>query len=77
MEPVVIINGIMSIVMVLFGWLLRVGYDSIKRLQNDMSEMERRASETYVRRDDYRDDIAEMKSMLRQLFELVNSKQDR
>jgi len=77
MEPVVIINGIMSIVMVLFGWLLRVGYDSIKRLQNDMSELERHASETYVRRDDYRDDMAEVKSMLRQIFETINNKVDR
>jgi len=77
MEPVVIINGIMSIVMVLFGWLLRVGYDSIKRLQNDMSELERHASETYVRRDDYRDDMAEVKTMLRQIFETINNKVDR
>jgi len=77
MEPALIINGIMSIVMVLFGWLLRVGYDSIKRLQSDMSELERHASETYVRRDDYRDDMAEVKSMLRQIFEILNSKVDR
>ena len=63
--------------MVLFGWLLRVGYDSIKRLQSDMSELERHASETYVRRDDYRDDMAEVKSMLRQIFEILNSKVDR
>ena len=77
MEALEIINAIISIVLILFGWLLRVGYDSIKRLQHDMSELERHASETYVRRDDYRDDITEMKSMLRQLFELVNNKQDR
>jgi len=77
MEPIVIVNGVMSVVMVLFGWLLRVGYDSIKRLQSDMSELERHASETYVRRDDYRDDMAEVKSMLRQIFEVLNGKQDR
>ena len=77
MEPIVIINGVMSIVLVLFGWLLRVGYDSIKRLQSDMAELERHASETYVRRDDYRDDMAEVKSMLRQIFETINNKVDR
>ena len=77
MEPSSIINIIMSVVLMGMGWIMRIIWDSIKRLQNDMAEMERRASETYVRRDDYRDDIAEMKSMLRQLFELVNSKQDR
>ena len=77
MEALEIINAIFSIVLILFGWLLRVGYDSIKRLQNDMSELERHVSETYVRRDDYRDDMAEVKTMLRQIFEVLNAKQDR
>jgi len=77
MEPVVIINIVMSLVLVLFGWLLRVGYDSIKRLQTDMSELERHVSETFVRRDDYRDDMAEVKSMLRQIFAKLDDKADR
>ena len=77
MEPIVIINGVMSIVLVLFGWLLRVGYDSIKRLQSDMAELERHASETYVRRDDYRDDMTEMKLMLRQIIDKLDDKADK
>jgi uncharacterized membrane protein (DUF106 family) len=77
MEPVVIINIIMSLVLVLIGWFMRVMWDSIKRLQTDMSELERHASETYVRRDDYRDDMAEVKSMLRQIFDTLNGKVDR
>ena len=77
MEPALIINIIIGFVLMLFGWLLRVGYDSIKRLQNDMAELERHASETYVRRDDYRDDMAEVKTMLRQIFETINKKVDR
>jgi len=77
MEPSVIINIVMSFVLVLIGWFMRVMWDSIKRLQSDMSELERHASETYVRRDDYRDDMNEVKSMLRQIFEVLNSKQDR
>jgi len=77
MEPALIINIIIGFVLMLFGWLLRVGYDSIKRLQNDMAELERHASETYVRRDDYRDDMAEVKTMLRQIFETINNKVDR
>ena len=67
----------MGFVLVLVGWFMRVMWDSIKRLQSDMSELERHASETYVRRDDYRDDMAEVKSMLRQIFEVLNGKQDR
>ena len=77
MEPALIINIIMGFVLVLVGWFLRIMWDSIKRLQSDMAELERHASETYVRRDDYRDDMAEVKNMLRQIFEILNSKVDR
>ena len=77
MELTVILNLAFSLILVLIGWFLRIMWDSIKRLQHDMAELERHASETYVRRDDYRDDMAEVKSMLRQIFEILNSKVDR
>jgi len=77
MEPAVILNIAFSFIFILIGWFLRIMWDSIKRLQNDMSELERHASETYVRRDDYRDDMAEVKTMLRQIFETINNKVDR
>jgi len=77
MEPALILNIAFSFIFILIGWFLRIMWDSIKRLQNDMSELERHASETYVRRDDYRDDMAEVKTMLRQIFETINNKVDR
>jgi len=77
MEPAVILNIAFSFIFILIGWFLRIMWDSIKRLQNDMSELERHASETYVRRDDYRDDMAEVKTMLRQIFDTINNKVDR
>ena len=70
-------NAILSVAMVGLGWLLRIIWDSIKRLQTDMSELERHASETYVRRDDYRDDMAELKAMLRQIMSKLDDKQDK
>jgi hypothetical protein len=42
-----------------------------------MSEMERHASETYVRRDDYRDDMAEIKALIRQILSKLDDKADR
>jgi len=70
-------NAVVGGLMMLSGWFLRILWDSIKRLQSDMAELERHASETYVRRDDYRDDMAEVKTMLRQIFETINNKVDR
>lgn len=77
MELTVILNVAFSFIFILIGWFLRIMWDSIKRLQRDMSELERHNAETYVRRDDYRDDMAEVKTMLRQIFEVLNGKVDR
>lgn len=64
-------------VMMLAGWFLRIIWDSIRRLQADMNKLERHVSETYVRRDDYRDDMTEMKLMLRQIIDKLDNKQDK
>lgn len=64
-------------IMLLAGWFLRVVWDSIRRLQEDMNRLERHVSETYVRRDDYRDDMAEMKLLLRQIISKLDDKQDK
>ena len=72
-----LVNIFMSFALVLIGYLLRIVWESIKRLQNDMAELERHTSETYVRRDDYREDMNEVKSLLRQVIDAVNKKVDR
>jgi hypothetical protein len=70
-------NAVMGGMMMLAGWFLRIVWDSIKRLQQDQATLERHVNETYVRRDDYRDDMAEMKLMLRQIISKLDDKQDK
>jgi len=70
-------NAVIGGLMMLSGWFLRVVWDSIKRLQADQNTLERHVSETYVRRDDYRDDMAEMKLMLRQIISKLDDKADK
>lgn len=77
MEPTLIINALLSIVLIGMGWYMRTIWEAVKRLQQDMTQMERHNAETYVRRDDYRDDMQEVKSMLRQIFELISGKADK
>jgi len=77
MDAIALVNIVMSFALVLIGYLLRIVWESIKRLQNDMAELERHASETYVRRDDYREDMNEVKAMLRQVVDAVSKKVDR
>jgi len=70
-------NAVIGGLMMLSGWFLRIVWDSIKRLQADQNTLERHVSETYVRRDDYRDDMAEMKLMLRQIIAKLDDKADK
>lgn len=77
MEPALIINVLLSTVLMGMGWWMNAIWQAVKRLQSDMSEMERHASETYVRRDDYRDDMAEIKALVRQILSKLDGKVDR
>ena len=77
MEPSLMINVLLSTVLMGMGWWMNTIWQAVKRLQSDMSEMERHASETYVRRDDYRDDMAEIKALVRQILSKLDGKVDR
>ena len=59
------------------GWLFKVIWDAIKDLQNDQREIERDMSENFVRKDDYRIDIAEIKGMLGRIFDRLDRQADK
>jgi len=69
--------AILGLAMAALGWWARIMWDSIRSLQNEMTNFQQHVSETYIRRDDYRDDMVEIKSMLRQIFEMINNKADK
>jgi len=69
--------AILGLAMAALGWWARIMWDSIRPLQNEMTNFQQHVSETYIRRDDYRDDMVEIKSMLRQIFEMINNKADK
>lgn len=49
------------------GWLLKIVWDAIKELKTDMKQIERDLPEIYVRRDDFREAIANNKEAMQQL----------
>ena len=62
---------------VLMGWILRVVWESIRQLQDEMNEFQREVHTSYVSKDDYRQDIIEMKDILKQIFEKLDRKADK
>lgn len=59
------------------GWILRIIWTEIKLVQQSQRAIENNVSENYVRKDDYRVDIAEVKGMLSRIFDRLDNKADK
>jgi len=70
-------NAAIGGVMMLSGWVLRAVWDAIKSLRNDLRELEREIPSVYVRRDEYREDLRDIKDMLRHISDKLDEKQDK
>lgn len=63
-----------------FGWVLKVIWDAIKELKADMKQIERDLPEVYVRKDDFKaamtdikDDFKELKHDMKDGFNKIDS----
>ena len=72
-----VINGSLTLVGAVFGWFVKIIWDSVKELQRDMKETTQTLHENYVRRDDYRIDMAEIKGMFNRIMDKLDSKVDK
>ena len=77
MELQSIIDVITGIVGAVIGWFVKIMWDSVKELQKDMKETNQALHENYVRKDDYRIDMAEIKGMFNRIMDKLDSKQDK
>jgi len=59
------------------GWFARQLWDAVQKLKEDVSQLELSISENYVKKDDFKDGIKELKEMLGKIFDKLDSKQDR
>jgi len=59
------------------GWVLKILWDAISDLKKDMKDLNKEVHEDFVRKEDYRVDIAEVKQMLNRIFDKLDSKVDK
>ena len=59
------------------GWFARQLWDAVQKLKSDMSRLELSISDNYVKKDDWKDGITELKEMLVKIFDKLDSKADR
>tara|TARA_B110000495_G_C22497075_1_gene305470 strand:+ start:325 stop:558 length:234 start_codon:yes stop_codon:yes gene_type:complete len=77
MEFQSLFNAGFGLLSVFIGWYLRVVWSAITSLQSDVKEIERYVPTTFVRRDDYQLDIAEIKAMLIRIVDKLDNKVDK
>jgi cell fate (sporulation/competence/biofilm development) regulator YmcA (YheA/YmcA/DUF963 family) len=73
MDSQVLFNIAVAIAGFFGGWILNNIHKSIDKLDTDVRAM----PHTYITREDYRDDMREVKDMLSKIFDRLESKQDK
>jgi len=70
-------NIIIGVAGAAIGWVLKVVWDSVQALQKDIKAIEREIHTNYVHKDDFRQDIQEVKDILKQIFDKLDKKADK
>ena len=73
MDYQVLFNGAVVLASFFGGWVLNSITKSIERLDQDVRNM----PHNYVSKDDYREDMREVKGMLEKIFNKLDGKQDK
>jgi hypothetical protein len=68
--------GLISAASVL-GWFARELWAAVKDLKADLAKLREELPRAYITRDDYKDDIREIKAMLTKLFDRLDHKVDK
>ena len=77
MEPQNLVDTILGVGFAVLGWFARELWAAVKELKTDLAKLREDLPRTYVARDDYRQDMNEIKSMLGKIFDKLDNKQDK
>jgi len=72
-----LINTALGLGFSVLGWFARELWSAVKELKSDLSKLREDLPRTYVAKDDYRDDLNEIKNMLGKIFDKLDNKQDK
>jgi hypothetical protein len=69
--------GMLTLVLTIVGWNCARLFQRIDELEDDMQDFRNTLYQDFVQRDDYRADIAELKTMLGKIFDRLDDKVDK
>ena len=77
MENQHLINALIGGGFAILGWFARELWGAVKELRADLVKLREDLPKEYVAKDDYREDIREIKAMLAKIFEKLDAKVDK
>ena len=77
MDPQSVINLAAGVILTGMGWFARQLWDAVKELREDLHKLETGLPTTYLRRDEFRDGIKEIKDILSELFRKIDDIRDK
>ena len=66
-----LLNLVLSSASLVLGWFLREMWSAVKELKSDLAKLREELPKVYVSKDDYRQDVRELKDMIGKLFDLI------
>jgi len=77
MELQTFVNVVTVVVGGVFGWFFKIVWNVITELQQDMKDTNRVIHEKYVRKDDYRAEMAKIENMFNRIMDKLDGKVDK
>jgi hypothetical protein len=77
MDTQYFINTTLGLGFSVLGWFARELWSAVKELKVDLSKLREDLPKSYITKNDYRDDLNEIKNMLGKIFDKLDNKQDK
>ena len=77
MDNQLLINIVLGCTMSVVGWFARVLWYAVAELKSDLAKLREELPKEYVIKDDYRQDVRELKDMLGKLLDRLDNKADK
>lgn len=77
MENQPLFNLIITVSGAIGGWMLKVIWDAIRDLKNDISNLNKEMHQDFVRRDDFGDAVKRIEYMCERIFDKLDNKMDK
>lgn len=72
-----LLNVFLIFISSITGWFARELWTAVKELKSDLAKLREDLPKTYVVKDDYKEDIRDIKDMISKIFDKLDNKSDK